>query len=254
MRYTFGNTITAAERLKVIAEFFNPLACKMIKQYVNDIYDTVIDLGCGPGYTTNMLYNTIKCNTVYGFDNSEEFIEIARSGYERFHFKKHDITKIPFPVKGDFMYARFLLSHLKNIKNVIKGWTDQLNPGGILFIDELYDIYTDKKIFTDYIKVNANLIKSQGADLFIGKKLNEAVDGLYIIHNEVTKIPVYNYQAAQWFYPNTISIWNTDEYILKTISEEKRKGISEKICEMRFDNSGKSNITWYMKRIFIKKR
>jgi trans-aconitate methyltransferase len=79
MRYTFGTTKKAADRLGNIASFFNPLAGEFITNHINREIETALDLGCGPGFTTDMIYRALKCKKVYGFDNSKEMLEYAKN-------------------------------------------------------------------------------------------------------------------------------------------------------------------------------
>jgi hypothetical protein len=48
MRYTFGTSDTASNRLEEIARFFNPLSIQFIRKYVQEPVGSVIDLACGP--------------------------------------------------------------------------------------------------------------------------------------------------------------------------------------------------------------
>ena len=110
MRYTFGTSAEAADRLKKIARFFNPLAMDFIKRYINKPVKIAVDLGCGPGFTTHMLKQATACKEIYGFDVSDTFLELAKKQYPEYNFIRHDVTSIPFPVNADVIYARFLLS------------------------------------------------------------------------------------------------------------------------------------------------
>ena len=70
LRYTFGTDNSAAARLEEIATFFNPFAINFIRENVHGSIDSAIDLGCGPGFTTDMLSIATECPKVYGFDKS----------------------------------------------------------------------------------------------------------------------------------------------------------------------------------------
>ncbi len=73
MRYTFANNQTAAERLQKVSEIFNPYSTAFIRKYANKPLISAVDLGCGPGYTTQMLNMASNSKETYGFDNSDEF-------------------------------------------------------------------------------------------------------------------------------------------------------------------------------------
>jgi len=98
MKYTFGTSNKAASRLESIAEFFNPLARSLVREHANEAATTAVDLGCGPGFTTDMLSHATDCPEIYGLDNSQEFLLAARERFSRYTFLQHDATQIPFPV------------------------------------------------------------------------------------------------------------------------------------------------------------
>jgi len=252
MRYTFGDSLTANERLKKIADFFNPLAAEFILKYLNKKTRSAMDLGCGPGYTTEMLANVTDAGLVFGIDISDNFLDFARDHYPDFNFIKHDVRNAPLPAKADVIYLRFLMSHLKNIRYLVKNWMNAIYPGGCLIIDELEDIYTDKKVFRDYISVSNGLISSQGANLFIGRMLSEELKGFHFICNVSSLIPVQDHLAASWFYPNTVSIWDTEEWVTNNLDEHEKIKISEELSGMAGQKSPRSSVTWRMRRIILK--
>ena len=139
-RYTFGTSPAAAERLRSIGDFFNPIADMHIRRFVKTRAEVAIDLGCGPGFTTAMLAGATRCRDTYGLDRSGEFLAGARQEFGQYTFLEHDVTQVPFPVTPDVMYCRFVRSHLKHPVEIINRWLTQLQPRGFLFVDELNDI------------------------------------------------------------------------------------------------------------------
>jgi trans-aconitate 2-methyltransferase len=135
MRYTYGTSQKAAERLEEIAGFFNPLAVQFIRNHLEKPAQSGIDLGCGPGFTTNMLAEALNCSNICGLDISGNFLSRAQSRFKQLQFIKHDITKTPFPVSGEIIYGRLLLSHLSNIVVLVNQWATQLPKSGTLFIE-----------------------------------------------------------------------------------------------------------------------
>lgn len=251
MRYTFGHTFTAAQRLQQIAEFFNPLAYNFICDNRDKNYNRVVDLGCGPGYTTDMLAKATEAKEVVGIDISDYFIELARKAYPDYKFIKGDVANLNLNEKYDLLYCRFLLSHLRGIHNLFNNWISLLNPGGIICIDELEDIFTDIPVFKRYLEVNSALVQSQGAELYIGKKLNDQLNGFQVKYNQSNVIAVPDSLAAGWFFPNTISIWETEEFVRNNISPGERKAIAMELLQIQNNRSKASNVTWKMKRIIL---
>ncbi|MCP4051177.1 MAG: class I SAM-dependent methyltransferase [bacterium] len=252
IKYTFGSSKAAAERLEEIAAFFNPLAKEFICSYIINPVETAIDSGCGPGYTTAMFADATKSTKTYGFDKSQDFLCMAKEKYPDYFFLNQDITKTPFPIKTDVMYSRFLLSHLANAVDIVNLWISQLKPNGLLFIDELEDIETDIDVFKAYLNVSKNMIKTAGAKLYAGNILAKGEYKANILCNRCDVIPVKNNLAATWFLPNTLTVWNDDEYVKANINDKDRKFISCELMKLKELQANDSNITWKMRRIVLK--
>jgi trans-aconitate 2-methyltransferase len=251
LRYTFGNTITAAGRLQRMAEFFNPLSADFIRQNINGKIGHVADMGCGPGYTTRMLADVTRAGKVTGLDQSDFFIEQARINFPYLAFRKEDVTKMNPGKKYDLLYCRFLLSHLTNLPDLIRLWLSCLQTGGKLILDEFEDVITEVPLFKTYIQISGALVKSQGAELHVGRTLNEAIAGFHAEVNQTQLVPVRNWMAAGWFYPNTTGAWKDSEYIKRNFPDNYINPISEELLEIYNCKKDESNITWKMKYIVL---
>jgi len=200
-----------------------------------------------------MLSRATACSPVYGIDKSANFLKLAASRFAHCTFIEHDVTKTPFPVKVDVMYARFLLSHLKNVAGLVNLWIQELKEGGIVFIEELEDIATEIEVCRKYLKINDGLIASQGASLYCGNIVAGGSYNAEVLCNECLTIPVANSQAAGWFFPNTVTIWNEEYYVLDSTSQEEREETSRELLERKESNDSRSGITWKMRRLVLKK-
>lgn len=253
MKYTYGTSDLAAERLRDISQFFNAYAFELVRQFCRNDVDTAIDLGCGPGYTTYMLAGATRCRNAYGLDTSDRFLSMARERFPQHEFLKHDVTQMPFPISGQILYARFILAHLADAESIVDKWADELADGGMLFLEETDATETDVDVFKEYLQINEGLVASQGAELFVGKRLADIHLRHRLVLNEVNSLPVPNWQAAAWFYPNTITIWEEAEHIKERLSKQRRAEISQQIREIRDRKENKSNITWRMRSVVIEK-
>jgi hypothetical protein len=61
----------------------------------------------------------------------------------------------------------------------------------------------------------------------------------------------FNPLAASWFFPNTISVWNTEEYVKCRLKENEKARISDEMLRISELKSDKSTITWRMRRIIL---
>ena len=248
-RYTYGVSDLAAKRLEAIAKVFNPPAVSFIRTFVENPVQSGIDLGCGPGFTTRMLSEALQCNKIFGLDITEHFLSLAKGRFPQFQFLKHDVTRTPFPVKAEVIYSRLLLSHLPSPVALVNRWTRELPPKGLLFIEEIESIETGIPVFQKYLAANEGLVASQGAELSPGKTLAAGQYDCRVICNEGFTLPVANRDAASWFYPNTITIWEAEEYIRNCLSETERREISAELLEITNAPDDRSEITWQVRRL-----
>ncbi|MCB4792132.1 MAG: class I SAM-dependent methyltransferase [Elusimicrobia bacterium] len=253
MRYTFGTSETASQRLQKISEIFNPHSMDFIRDNIRSPITSALDLGCGPGFTTHMLSMAVNTKQVYGLDNSEEFLIKAMDRFSQCIFIRHDAKKIPFPINPDIMYMRFVLSHLANPVRLINMWINEINDGGMILIEEMEGIDTGVELFKRYLKINTGLVNSQGASLYVGKELSKGRYNADVLINECIELPVKNCDAAAMFYPNTISIWQKERYVLNNCSCKERKEISEGIKKIMNSNDGRTGTTWKMRRIVLRR-
>ena len=254
MKYTFGTDEPAAQRLEEIARFFNPPGVAFIRNYVDGPVASAIDLGCGPGHTTDMLSSAIECPYVYGLDTSSGFLKMAVERFPRCTFVEHDIAVTPFPVQAEIMYVRFLLSHLPDVVGLVRRWTTQLLAGGKLFIEELEGVDPEVPVFKEYFAVNEALVASQGASLYVGKLLSAGVYDAEVLCNECVNIPVPNYTAATWFLPNTLTVWEEERHILENVAPARRREISGEIRRIKEAGDPRAGNTWKMRRLVLRKR
>jgi len=55
--------------------------------------EKILDIGCGPGNSTEVLYNKYPGAYILGVDKSEEMIKTARIKYPGLNFKICDVSK-----------------------------------------------------------------------------------------------------------------------------------------------------------------
>ncbi len=252
MRYTFGHSEAAAKRLGEIAEVFNPRSAEFVRAYRPDRVGVAVDLGCGPGFTTEMLSTASGADRMIGLDISPDFLRMARNRLPGSEFIEHDVTRTPFPLAApDLLYARSLLSHLSGPVALAIRWADQLAPGGVLLVEELEAITTQVAVFLRYLEVNTALIASQGAELFVGQTLARGDYRNRLLCNAPTAFPVPTRSAASWFRANVSTLWQTDPFIRTRVASSERKSICAELTRLAALPPGESAIVWVMRRIVV---
>src|SRR5262245_13134889 len=109
----------AAERLFHLARVFEPAMLSFVARSGASRGGRVLDLGCGPGYTTRALLIALGPRSLVGIDGSERFLARARAeSPAAVEYLQGDVTTYDFSrLRCDVAYCRFLLSHLPSPAN-----------------------------------------------------------------------------------------------------------------------------------------
>ena len=95
----------------------------------------VVDLGCGPGNSTELLANRFPTAKVVGTDNSEAMLASARERLPRARFELSDIaTWAPQDQAPNLIYANAALQWVPDHERLIPRLFAALAPGGVLAI------------------------------------------------------------------------------------------------------------------------
>jgi trans-aconitate 2-methyltransferase len=97
--------------------------------------DRVVDLGCGPGNSTELLVNRFPKAQALGTDNSEAMLVSARERLPGARFEWSDIaTWAPQDRAPDLIYANASLQWVPDHETLIPRLFDALAPGGVLAV------------------------------------------------------------------------------------------------------------------------
>lgn len=94
----------------------------------------VVDLGCGPGNSTELLVQRFPGASVVGTDNSEAMLASARERLPQARFEFGDIATWQPEVPPDLIYANAALQWVPDHEALIPRLFDALAPGGVLAI------------------------------------------------------------------------------------------------------------------------
>jgi SAM-dependent methyltransferase len=91
--------------------------------------DRVLDIGCGPGNSSNLI-NEIGAE-VTGIDFSQKMVDVAIANYPKITFQQADAENIPIPDNAfDVIIANYVVHHLPNPEKVFSEISRVLQPGG----------------------------------------------------------------------------------------------------------------------------
>lgn len=182
MAYTFGDNREASQRLRRLAEVFEPETRDLLNAVRSGCRDRSfelgLDLGCGPGWSTRLIETTLNPKRIVGLEASAAYVTEARANQPQLEFIQHDVLAIPFPVDGaDFMFCRFLLTHLPSPHTALESWAHAARPGAILAIHETEALHSAHPALSRYYEMVAQMQKHYGQELNVGALLDDAFTG-----------------------------------------------------------------------------
>jgi trans-aconitate 2-methyltransferase len=251
-RYLFGDNETAAQRLKLLARVYQESTRAFLAKAGGSArFQLALDLGCGPGFTTHLIADTLKCDRVIGLDASAGFIELARANSgKRLSFLQHDITAIPFPSEpANLIFARFLLAHLRDAAAVVAKWATQLQARGLLLLEETEAIHTTHPVFARYLTIVEAMLAGHSKQLYAGRLLAslDLQGELNPMMNQLSSVPVRNSDAARMFVLN-LRTWKESEFVRTNYSPGFILELENDLAEIAAIESPAREIEWEMRQ------
>jgi trans-aconitate 2-methyltransferase len=173
-RYTFGDGEVAAERLKLLADAYEPATRALVEWASVGPVPTVVDLGCGPGHSTRLLCELLGPGETIGLDSSPLYLSRARqSALRAVRFLEHDVARGPLPVPpGSVLFCRFLLAHLAEPGRALANWAGSVGPGGVLLIQETAELRSELPALGRYYAWVGEMQAHYGQSLYVGRELS----------------------------------------------------------------------------------
>jgi len=234
-RYTLGDNQLAGDRLALLARVFGPASEALLRRGAphGGPPEVAVDLGCGPGHTTRLVARTLAPTQTVGLDASAAFVARAvdeSATDEAAHgplpgtvrFVHHDVTQLPWPVPpADVAFARYLLAHLPEPASVVASWGTGMAPGGRLLLDEVERIDIEVPAFATYLEVSGEMIRAQGAELYVGQALRDlgSVDGLELVDSSTATISPTVDEVARLFAMN-LATWRHDPWVVEHVDAD----------------------------------
>ena len=120
-----------------------PLLLKMLRNYEIDLSGkTLVDMGCGSGYSTGLLLKKFEPSRLIAFDIMPEQIERAKKRQLPVDFKIGDATAINMPNSScDAVFDFGILHHIPCWFKALSEAARVLVPEGIMFIEEPHKLF-----------------------------------------------------------------------------------------------------------------
>jgi len=262
--YAFGDTDIAARRLELLAHVFEHSTRAFLREAPatrlglaqNLAQKIAIDLGCGPGFTTHLIAETLGFSRVVGLETSERFIELARTtASARISFELHDVCCVPFPTSPAMLFCRFLVTHLADPADALAKWTTQLNSRGLMMLEEVERIDTVHPVLRSYVGIVEAMLQSQSNTLYAGPLVAklDTPQGLQNVASEVRRVAVVNSDAAELFRLN-MQVWKEHAFIRENYSEKTIRDLDSALEAIARERAAASDIEWGMRQIIFQRR
>ena len=175
-----------ADRLKVLANATWPTTEPFLREAGLSSGSKCLDVGCGNGDITSRLFYLVgPAGEVFGVDFDQRIVEIARQSVAqlglRVSFRALDVEKEELDGGPyDFVYARFLLSHLQTPEAAIRRMHAVLRPGGTLAVEDVdfrgHFCHPESPAFQRYVELYTQAGVKRGVDPLIGPRLPELLE------------------------------------------------------------------------------
>jgi SAM-dependent methyltransferase len=169
--YTYGDDAAALQRLALVARAYEPVSSAFLAEHARRRPSprTVLDVGCGPGFTTALLATLLAPQLLVGIDSSAQFLDVARSRVPSARFLRHDATVVPLPGSpADVIYARLVLAHLPDPIGTLEVWRSGLAAGGVVLVEDLEDIEGPTGALQVYDELAAEVVRRGGGVMYAG--------------------------------------------------------------------------------------
>lgn len=216
-QYTFGDSELARERLALVADTFAEPTRAFLRELPPGTRRYVVDVGCGPGFTSALLHEAFPDSFVTGFDASSAMVAEARAraGTPNVFFVEADITA-PLRLPAHFLFSRLLLGHLNEPARALANWSNALLAGGVLACEEPVRYRSDVDVFIEYERAVTAVVAAQGATLWAGDALDCDVPECARLMDRVVEHPVPVARAAAMFWRNAVN-WGGDPELIAAL-------------------------------------
>ncbi|NLY98590.1 MAG: methyltransferase domain-containing protein [Clostridiaceae bacterium] len=169
----------------------------------------ILDIGCGPGNSTEVLYKKYPNAYILGVDKSEEMIKTARINYPNLDFKICDASKDLFQLDKDFdiVFSNACIQWVPDHKHLIRNMLNLLNENGVLAVQipmndnepiqkAIYELVTSDK-WRSYFKeprIFYTLSQSEYYDL-----LSEASEKFFIWETVYYHVMKSHNDILEWY-------------------------------------------------------
>ncbi len=202
----------------------------------------IIDIGCEPGNSTEILFNRWPESRITGMDNSIAMIEKARSDYPDINWEIADASKLDCKRKFDIVFSNATIQWIPNHDRFLGNLMNMVNKNGALAVQmPLYQLMPVSEIIDDVFK-----------KLFPG--IQFTLNSIFTFH------PADYYYNCLTRHSKRIELWETSYFhimqschdILEMIKSTGMKPYLEKIHDDKMKKTFEIEVAGELEKVYNK--
>jgi len=181
MTYVIRGGVEGRERLRLLSEVVAPSTRAFLAEVGIPAGASCLDVGCGGGDVTCELARAAgPSGRALGVDLDAVKVEIARreaaeKGITNVAFDAYDVRSRAPEGSFDFVYARFLLTHLADPGSLLSVLRRHVRPGGVIAVEDIdfRGHFSEPECLAlhRYVNLYSQSVRKRGADPNIGPRL-----------------------------------------------------------------------------------
>jgi SAM-dependent methyltransferase len=252
--YTFGDSELAARRLELVAAVFARTTRQFLLTRAGIAPGFAIDLGCGPGYTTELIRATVGPTRMLAVDVSPAYVAAAAKRIADDHTRVMCTDALDLPLEvldADLIFARMLLTHLRDPPAAIDVWRSRLSERGRLLVEEVESIATADPTLAGYLDLQREMLTANGNTLEIGPQLDVGLGEHPALRaNEVVELSPPPAVAARMFAMN-LATWRERPEVTAVHDAEELDTVATALERIATGTEPAPPITWRLRQIVL---
>ena len=179
--YAIRGGVSGRERLRLLGRVMAPATLALFDRLGVRDGMSCLDFGCGGGDASLALARRVApSGRVIGIDNDPVTLEIARdearaAGIDNVEYRAGDVLTFDPLAPFDVVYARFLLTHLRDPDAAARTFVGAVRPGGWFVVEDIdfsgHVTWPDCPAARRYVELYCAVVTRRGGDPNIGPRL-----------------------------------------------------------------------------------
>jgi SAM-dependent methyltransferase len=238
--YVLGTHDEEVERLGVQHRIWRPRALDAWRRAGFTVGQTLLDVGCGPGWATVDLAEIVgRSGRALAADRSRRFLEHLRAtcrarGIGNVEPRELDLDADPFPWSGvDGAWARWIFAFVTRPRALLARLRDTLRPGGVLVLHEYFAYSTWRFVprcpeHDEFVRVVMASWRKDGGEPDIGLDLPTWLGELgFDILEQRPIVEIASPSSFLWQWPKTFLAVNVPHQVARgTLTREQAEALT----------------------------